>query len=142
MIQQPQQLWQPQQQRQQEEYAEQQQQQLWQPQQQRQQEEYAEQQQQQLWHLYDSTASLVRLHHLLELADMELKRIEGSLEPDVAQEIAAGLGRVLEITAEGMKPQAVVDDPQPNIMYVTGPSGYDPQPILEKCSECPHYRLK
>jgi hypothetical protein len=31
---------------------------------------------------------------------------------------------------------------RPDIMGVTGPSGYDPKPVYEKCPNCTHYRLK
>jgi hypothetical protein len=31
---------------------------------------------------------------------------------------------------------------RPDIMGVTGPSGYDPQPVYEKCDTCSKYRLK
>ena len=30
---------------------------------------------------------------------------------------------------------------RPDVMYLTGPGGYDPQPVYEKCDTCGHYRL-
>lgn len=30
---------------------------------------------------------------------------------------------------------------RPDVMYLTGPGGYNPQPAYEKCDTCGHYRL-
>lgn len=30
----------------------------------------------------------------------------------------------------------------PDFMGLTGPSGYNPQPVYEKCDKCDHYRLR
>lgn len=90
-----------------------------------QQQQWAQQQQQQPLDP-ERGHDLVRLHHLLALANLELKRIEERIEPGIAQEIDARLRHSLEAVEQ---------------MYFTGPHGYNPQPTFEKC-ECGHYRLK
>ena len=30
----------------------------------------------------------------------------------------------------------------PDYLHLTGPSGYDPEPVYVKCDKCDHYRLR